>query len=144
MIKSAGFTLIELLLTVTIITALGIGASTYYSRFLLANSIEVTKNNYIMNLRKAQTYAALGKNDSNWGVRYSSNEITLFKGASYASRDAAFDQTMSVNTNITISGLTEIVFTKLTGIPTTTGTITLSAINKNFTITVNSLGAILE
>jgi prepilin-type N-terminal cleavage/methylation domain-containing protein len=146
--KANGFTLIELLLTVSIISVIGILSTGFYSRFLLQNAVANTSDQLIADLRKAQMYSMTGKynlTNTTWGVRYGSNTITLFLGSSYATRNSAFDETFTVNPSVTISGFTELVFAKTTGLPTggnpsNTPTIVISGGSSSKTVTVNSLG----
>src|SRR5258708_5524982 len=77
-----GFTLIELIIVVAMTTILGIIAVPFYSRFLLQNEVANTADQLSAELHKAQTYAMSGKQNSNWGVSYSANQITLFQGNS--------------------------------------------------------------
>lgn len=143
-----GFTLIELLLTVAIISVIGILSTGFYSRFLLQNSVANTSDQLVADFRKAQMYSMTGKynlTNTTWGVRYGSNTITLFLGSSYAARNSAFDETFTVNPSVSVSGFTEIVFAKTTGLPTggnpsNTPTIVVSSGTTSKTITINSQG----
>lgn len=141
--KKNGFTLIELLLVIAIISIISLLSSVFYSRYLLENSVGNTALQIAGSLRKAQIYSMMGKQGSGWGVNYSANTITLFKGNSFISRDPTFDETFSVNSNISITGLTDLIFSRVTGLPTpTTSTITISAGTNNKTITINSYGIV--
>jgi prepilin-type N-terminal cleavage/methylation domain-containing protein len=58
-------------------------------------------------------------------------------------RDTSYDETYQTSSAITPSGLTEIVFNKMTGLPKSTGTITLTSTNgETRTITINSEGQV--
>jgi len=138
--KSEGFTLIELLLVISIVLIIGTFSVIFFSRFLTQNAVSNTQDQLIGQLRKAQVYAMMGRRNGNWGVRFGSNTITLFQGNSYAGRNTAFDETFSQNANISISGFTEIVFTKTTGLPNTTGTYTIIGNDTSKQIIVNSQG----
>ncbi|MEK7185791.1 MAG: prepilin-type N-terminal cleavage/methylation domain-containing protein [Patescibacteria group bacterium] len=135
--SSFGFTLIELLLVVTIMLAIGAPSSIFFSNFLTQNAVSSTQTRLINQLRKAQMYAMMGKENGNWGVKFGSNTITLFLQG-----NSAFDEKFSENPNITISGFSEIVFTKRTGLPSSIGTYNImgNGISKQFT--VNSQGVV--
>lgn len=136
-----GFTLTEVLLSVVIIGML-VGLSLpVYASFQSRSDTAIATQNVADMLRRAQTYARGVNGDSQWGVAIQSETATLFKGASYATRDASYDETTSLS-GATPSGLSEIVFSKLSATPTTTGTITLTKPNNIRTITVNAKGMV--
>lgn len=137
-----GFTLIELLLVISIVLIIGTFSVVFFSRFLTQNAVANTQDRLIGQLRKAQIYAMMGRQNDSWGVDFRSNTITLFKGPSYLGRTAAFDEKFSENTNISISGFSEIVFTKTTGFPSTFGTYTIIGNDSSKQVTVNSQGVI--
>ncbi len=137
-----GFTLIELLLVTSIVLIIGTFSVIFFSRFLTQNAIANTQDRFVGQLRKAQVYAMMGRQNGNWGVRFGSNTITLFQGNSYALRNAAFDEKFSENATISISGFSEIVFTKVTGLPSTTGTYTIIGNDSSKQVTVNSQGIV--
>ncbi len=135
-----GLTLIELLLVISIILIIGTFSVIFFSRFLTQNAVANTQDQLIGELRKAQVYAMMGRQNGNWGVRFGSNKITLFQGNSYALRNTAFDESFSENATISISGFSEIVFTKTTGLPSTFATYTIIGNDSLKQVTVNSQG----
>lgn len=138
-----GFTIIELILVVAIVALIAALSSPFYSRFLLQNSVDNTTNQLLGSLRKAQTYAMAGKQTSAWSVNFSSNTITLYMGTTFAGHDATYDETFSVNPAVSVSGMTDISYARITGLPTpTSATITISSGNNNETITLNSQGVV--
>lgn len=139
-----GFTLIEVILAVSLLIIIGGFSLVFSSNFLLQNAAANTRDQFLGELRKAQIYALGGRENSAWGVQYSSNVITLFKGNSYASRDSAFDEVYESNENIQVTGLTEVVFSRMTGLPNTTGTITISGTSVTKTVTIGEQGVISQ
>lgn len=137
--KSSGLTIIELLLVVVIILTLGILSTSFYARFLTQNEVGNTVDRLIGSFRKAQVYSMMGKQNGSWGVRYTASpkKITL-----YLSGNTAFDEYFSVNDNVTISGFSDISFAKITGLPSASATITISAANNSKTVTLNSQGVV--
>lgn len=133
-----GFSFVELILVVALILILAGTTSAFYSNFLTRNALANTTDQIIGQLRKAQMYAMMGKRNGNWGVNYSSQTITLYEGSSYPG-NATFE-TISVNNNISVNGFSDINFSKITGSPNSTATITVSGNDDSKTITVNSLG----
>lgn len=134
--KSA-FSLIELILVVTIVLTLGVLSTVFYSRFLNQNSVANVSDQLASQLRKAQTYAMAGKQNTSWGVKYTAGTITLF-----ATSSSAFDETFSVNNNISVTGFSQVIFSKATGMPDTTPTITISGGGNTKTVSVNIQGAV--
>jgi len=125
-----GFTLIELLLVIALVVLFGavlfpIGISSYQSQVL-----SQTKEEVIHSLRFAQTFAMSGKHDSAFGIKIVSEGYILFEGNAYTSRVEANDEFFSVPGVISFSGIDEIVFTKLSGTPSITGTIIISSQNR--------------
>lgn len=135
----SGFSLIELILVVAIVLTLGILSTVFYSRFLNQNSVSDVSDQFASQLRKAQTYAMAGKQNCNWGVKYNAGIITLF-----ASNTNAFDETFTVNSNITVGGFSQVIFAKVTGIPDLPTTVTISGGGNTKTVSVNSQGAVLR
>lgn len=136
MSNQRGFTLVEMLLSVGIIAILTGLSVPVYATFAARNDLDLNHQSTAQALRRAQTYARAVEGDSQWGVSIQSNQTVLFKGASYATRDAGFDETTSFGPGVT-STTGEIVFAKLSGAPSTTGGVTLTQTSTNDTRTVN-------
>lgn len=140
-----GVTFIELLLVVAIVLTLSVLSAPFYSRFLTQNAVDNTSDQLIGSFRKAQLYAISSKKFSSWGVNYSSYKITLYKGSSYLTRDASFDENFSVNTNISVSfsaPSTDVNFARVTGLPNISPTITVTDNNKSDVFSINSQGVV--
>jgi len=137
------FTLIELILVVSIMLTISIMSPIFYSRFLIQNAVSNTSDQMAGSLRKAQLYSMVGKQGSAWSINYSLNTITVYKGSVFASRDVSFDEKFSINTNVSITGITDINFERLTGVPVpSSSTILITSGANSETITVNSQGVI--
>ncbi|EKE15716.1 MAG: hypothetical protein ACD_11C00108G0010 [uncultured bacterium] len=126
-----GFTLVEILLVIGIISLISGISIPVYQSFQTKNNLDVAVDNAVQALRRAQMLSQAVNGDSNWGVKFQSGSMVLFKGASYATRDANYDEIFDLPTTIVASNLTEIVFAKFTGFPTATGTTTLTTINND-------------
>ncbi len=133
----AAFTLIEILLVVVIILILVSSSAVFYSRFIFQNAVSNTVDQLVGSFRKAQIYSMTGRQNGVWGVRYAGNTLTLF-----LSGNSAFDERFSVNPQVSLSGLNELTFAKVSGLPSATATITVSANNTSKTITVNGEGVV--
>ena len=138
-----GFTLLEVLLSVAALSTIaGIGIPVFQS-FQVRNDLDVAAVTVAQSARRAQILAEASDGDSNWGVEVAPGAVTLFKGDTFAARDAAYDETFVLPGTITASGLTDIVFAKMTGLPSAVGTLTLtSTINEVRLITFNAKGTV--
>lgn len=139
-----GFTLIEMLLSIALMAVLvGIGAP-IYARSQTKNDLDTSVQIWVESLRRAAILSAGVEGDSTWGASFTTGTITLFRGASFASRDSSYDELFAIPTTISASGLTEVVMSKLTGYPTTTGTTTIgsSAVSDAAGVTINSKGMV--
>ena len=138
-----GFTLFELLLSISIIAAIAGGILALDIPAQQRNDLDTTRDAIVQSLYSAQMRARGVDGDSAWGVSLQNNTITLFKGSSYATRDTTRDETTEIPGTLVATGLSEIVFTKLSGNPTPTGTITLtSKTNEMRTLSINTMGLV--
>lgn len=142
--RNNGFTLLEVLLSVTILTMLTGISLPILASLNNRNDLDITTQTIAMQLRRAQSYARGMSQDSAWGVRVQSGSSTLFKGASYATRDTGYDEQTTLPSTIVPSGLGETVFSKLSGTPSATGTVTLTLQTNNEvrTVTLNAKGMV--
>lgn len=142
--KKSGFTLIEAVLSIALITIITAISLPVYQSFQVKNDTDLARTTLVQAIRRAQLLSRAMEGDSEWGIYIAPGGGTLYKGASYASRDFAFDESYSIPTSIAPSGLTTIHFSKLSGLPTTVGTTTLTSVNADVvTISINTKGVIL-
>ena len=113
-----------------------------FTSFRSHENLMIAQSGVLEGVRRAQLSAREGKSDSAWGIEFAENTATVFKGASYSGRDMAFDQPLSMPSGVVLSGLTEIVFSKLTGTTTSTGVITLTNQYGTSNITINAKGTL--
>lgn len=140
--KSFGFTLVEILVVIAIIGLLVSISTVGFSTFRAHENLKIGQSGVLEGVRRAQSSARDGKGDSAWGVGLTSNSITVFKGTSYAGRDTAFDQPLSMPSGVVLSGLTELVFAKLSGTTANAGTITLTNRYGTSNIIINAKGTL--
>lgn len=135
--KRSGFSLVEILLVLAIISIL----SGTYIVSLRGLQIENNINNNVsliaQVLQKAQMYSQGIKKDAYWGVRVEKDKVVIFEGPSFESRNISSDEVFDLAGNVSVSGLVEIVFDKLTGNPQDFGAITINADNYNSSRTLN-------
>lgn len=136
------FTLLEILIVVGIIAilisfTLPLGLDFYKSQQLEANSQGI-----VQTLRRTQLKAMTQEADSEFGVYLTDENYILFKGNSYLARDPQYDQVFEMPRVINVSGLNEIVFSKLEGKPNVIGNIILSNNGDTLTLNINEVGRI--
>lgn len=141
--NSSGVTLLEVLLVLALGALIaGIGTPVYQS-FQNRNNLDIAASLFVASVRRAHALSQAISDDSSWGVYVESGGGTLFRGNSYASRISGFDEFFEIPLTITPSGLSEIVFDKLTGEPQAVGTLTLtSSSNETRIITINAKGMV--
>jgi len=137
-----GFTLLELLLSVAVISVLAGLSLPVYRTLIQKNDLDIVANTVVSCLRRAQILSQAVDGDTTWGVKIQSGSIVIFKGTSYEVRDTAFDEIFDTPTSININGVTEVVYTKFTGLPQTTGIINLLTESDTRSVTINEKGAI--
>jgi prepilin-type N-terminal cleavage/methylation domain-containing protein len=139
--KRQGFTLIEILLSITCLAIVSAVAIPIYQSFQIRNDLNIASNTVLSSLRRAQIISQASDGDTSSGVKLQSASITIFRGVSYAARDITLDEIFDVPTDISFSGVSEIVFSKTFGLPSSTGNIVLTSnINETKTITINEKG----
>ncbi len=137
-----GFGLIETLLVVVLVFVLWTLSTAFYSRFLLQNAASNTMDQVSSSLRRAQMYSMMGKQGGSWGLHYVPNSLTLFQGGTFATRNPALDQVLTLNPNVQISGLTDVIFTKGSGTTASALTIVITAGSMVKTILLSTEGGI--
>lgn len=137
-----GFTILEILIVLGIVSILISLSASPGLDFYRSQQIESKSREIVQNLRRSQMKAMSSESDSSFGIYFTTNSYTLFKGDNYALRQSGFDEVFEIPSIITLSGLSEIVFSKLEGEPNVTGDIILTSNSQTRTININELGRI--
>ena len=103
-------------------------------------------------LDKARSKTLASVNSSEYGVHFEANKIVVFRGVSYFQNDANNEiidiVPPSAISNVTLGGVSgvsgDIYFSRLSGAPSKTGTITIgiSSLFKNVTISATGLASV--
>ncbi|MGE5327785.1 MAG: Tfp pilus assembly protein FimT/FimU [Thiobacillus sp.] len=146
--KKAGFTLVELLLSISVIVILSALSMPFISAFQSRNNLDVALNTIAQAERRAQTSAMAVERDADctgWGLSVQSSGIVLYCGTSFSGRNSSFDENYDIASNINISstgGAGDISYSKVSGLPNNTGTITLTQGSDSRSISINAKGVI--
>ena len=135
--KTKGVTFIELIIVIAIIIIIAAGASPFYINLVARNNLNSTRNGFVSTLRKAQTYAISGKDNTTWGVCITGNNIRLFGGTCAT---PSRKEEIGIPAGTTTSGFSTITFTSLRGEPSSTFTFTVNNQAGAKTIIINSTG----
>jgi len=143
--NQSGFSFIQVLLVLALFMVMA--SLTIPSLYQLQTGVQIdtVAAEIGQNLRRAQTKAMTGLNNSAWGVYFADHSYIIFSGDSYESREPDWDEDYLVSAGLTmVNDLDEeVVFSKISGQPDSTGEITLSTFaGEIVSITINSQGAI--
>ncbi len=140
-----GFTLIEIFVVIGIVLVLMGLTIPVGLQFLRNEQLISAVDDVMQTLRRAEERSRIQEFDSSYGIFFTSSGFTLFKGSSYGTRDAAYDEIYSLPSGLqattNLSG-GDVVFGKLTGIPDESGLISLANSVGSETIEINSAGRI--
>ncbi len=121
------FSLVEVLLVLGVIAAMSAFALPAYRAYQIRSDLDNAAQEIVQSLGRARTLSMAGKGDSVWGVL--TQDALLFRGTSFLTRDPAHDEQYPVAPTIQVTGLQEVTYSRFTGVPSATGTITLTAIS---------------
>lgn len=138
-----GFTLIELLLTTALVGIISVFSLPIFTSFQNQNSLRVGTDVVSSQLRRAQGLSRVMFHDSSWGVHISNTSSVLFAGDTYDSRDIDLDEVHDFSDAITVSGISDVKYEKLSGRTTTSGTILFSLYGDEMQhISINTQGTV--
>lgn len=154
--KKKAFTLLELLITMAILVMIVTTAISISGTFLAENYLDTAKTQTIHLIRLAQIRSMSQFKNDQWSIYIdedsggTNDQITLFKGNDYATRDSSFDintpfpnSIALTNTSLNGGGYTT-TFEKMTGDTNEYGSFDIQNTlnNETKTITINSKGLI--
>jgi len=142
-----GVTVVELLI---VIAVLGIIFLIVLPQFSKSRENQVLKNgvaDILSSVNKARGNTLASLNSSEYGIHFQSDRVVIFKGTSFSSEDSN-NEIINITTPANISditllgGVSDIYFHRLTGAPSTTGTITISTGSYSKVITILATGVV--
>lgn len=124
--SALGFTLLEILLTLSVMVILAGVTIPIAWPFVTQNELDVSAVITTQTIRRAQSLAMSMQGDSAWGVKIEAQKITLYKGESYDLRNSDLDEEFNLAQTINVTGLSEVTFFKLSGLPNSYGQIQMN------------------
>jgi Tfp pilus assembly protein FimT len=109
--------------------------------FYLSYQIETERDNLVTLIREARNMSVVNRNEMSHGLYFDGSSFVVFEGANYANRIQTEDRIVSRQTNVAISGPSEIVFAPLSG-ETSTSTYILTSNAKIRNVYVKSEGTV--
>lgn len=142
--KQSGFSLIEIVIVLGILVLVSAFLVSPFTNFRNTQILQVSVEDVLSTLNKARTQTLAGHGDSAYGVHLETNRVVLFAGETYNASDPT-NQAVNLHSLVNISNISlsgggsSVVFRRLTGTTTKTGTVTLSlasdsSVNKVITI----------
>jgi len=126
-IKGRGFSLVEVILVGTILAAVAGVLIPAYHLYKIRSDLHIAAEQAEQALHRAQLLSQTGYENTVWG--YHPDEGILFAGGSFAGRDQTFDEHFPVPANIAVSGIAEVTYSRLYGVPNIEGDIVFTATN---------------
>lgn len=137
--KVRGLTAMELLVSLAIVGAVAYMGMTTLISFSNFQSIDKDADVVVSYVEKARNQTINAKDDDQYGIKFATSSITLFKGTAY-SAGAGSNQVYAISNKVRISsiqltgGATALYFMPITGKPNATGTVTF-VLNSNASTT---------
>lgn len=129
--RYSGFTLLEILVVIGILGVLGTILITGFKNFQTRQTLELSTKEIRQMFETARSKTLASEGDVAYGVFIDTDAVTLFKGASYSSSDSN-NSIFRLDPRVTISSVSftptsnEILFTRGTGEPSSSGSVEIS------------------
>ncbi len=143
----SGFTATEILIVLFIIAVLAAIVLPQFNEMRKREVLKGGANDIVTALTRARSQTLSSLESSEYGVHFESDHVIIFKGTTY-SASSPDNETINIVSPATISAITltgggsDVYFRRLTGMPTTSGTVTISNTVSTKTITISSTGAV--
>lgn len=137
-----GFTLMELTIVLGMMAVFAGFASAISVPTIRSAEFDRVRETIRNELVAAQADTIGGTLDAAWGVAFTTGTVIRYRGATYATRNTAFDRVTTFADDVTIGGTRDIPFNRPFGSVTSTATIILTNGTLYATTTVNTAGAV--
>lgn len=141
--EKKGFTLLELLLVVAIMGVLAVVGTPMYLSLQAENEMSITSLTISDILHRAQLKSQAVDDDDSWGVEIKKGSVIIFKGTNFVNRNPIYDEEYSLSNAVDLSGLSEVTYSSLYGVPNTTGEIKLKHLDgRQSQLSINAIGIV--
>lgn len=128
-----GFSLLEIIISIAVVTIILTIVTNSFRTAQLKKEQDGIVQSILASLDEQKTNSQVGKEGSNYGVKFNTDEFILFKGISYT-ESSSDNESKSIDTRFqiseTISNVDNIIyFSKLNGNSNENATITISEIS---------------
>ena len=124
----AGFTLIEIVVVIGILALIALFSVGEIRDYAATQQLQVAEQELVSLVRETRQRTLAAETHSQFGLRFASSSVTRFEGAAYADEpDSHTEQTFPGVTFVSplIDSDTDVVYSRLTGTPSATGTISI-------------------
>ncbi len=144
-----GFTFIEVAISISVLFLVASVVLIPLLNYRKSLALQTDTDTITAVLREARNQTLSSKNSTVYGAHITSTKITLFTGASYSSsnvtnKDYALSSTDTIVTINLLGGGSDVVFDRLTGETSQSGTVVVSSpgISRTKTVTIYKTGLI--
>ncbi len=143
-----GFSLIEILIVIAVLAVVGAVVLPQFAKIKENQVLKSAVQETLSSLDKARANTLASLNSYTYGIHFQSDRVIIFRGTTYSSGDSN-NETVSIVSpaaisDVTLSGVSgtsgDVYFTRLTGAPSKTGTITIATPNYSKVITISAVG----
>lgn len=144
-----GITIIEITIVVLILGVLLTVILPQFSKIKENQVIKAAVADTLSSIDKARSQTLSSLNSSEYGVHFQSDKVIIFTGKVFSS-GASSNETVNIISparisNVTLGGVSstsgDMYFNRLSGAPSTTGTVTISSTSFSKTVTISATGA---
>jgi prepilin-type N-terminal cleavage/methylation domain-containing protein len=143
-----GVTLLEIMIVLAIVVILIAVVVPQFSRMRENQVIKNAVADVVSTLSRARSSTLASIDSSEYGVHFQSDQVIIFKGTAYSPGDTD-NEIINITSpasisNVTLGGVSatsgDVYFSRLSGAPSDTGTVTISSTNFSKIITISATG----
>jgi prepilin-type N-terminal cleavage/methylation domain-containing protein len=139
-----GFTLVEIIVVLSLLAVIAVFAMIGFRNYAHFQQYNQAVSEVTFILNQVHLRARSAEQDTDHGIKFSTTGVTEFVGSTYVAGDP--DNVVTNFNNVSIQhdlsgGTDEIIFAKLTGLPSATGTVTVEGVDFAASTTLEVTGA---